>query len=54
VAAMVVAEATATATVMMATATAGVKIQQSTSNETVKGGRWTQILQWVTTNNKCV
>jgi hypothetical protein len=39
---MVVAEATATVTVMMAATMAGVKRQQSTSVRTVKGGRWTQ------------
>ena len=52
VATMVVAEATATATVMMAAATAGVKKQQSTSNGSVEGGRWTWARQRVTTNNK--
>ena len=40
VAAMVVAEATAT--VMTADVTAGVKKQQSTSNGSFKGGRWTR------------
>ena len=39
---MVVAEVTATATVMTAAVTAGVKKQQSTSTGTVKGGWWTQ------------
>jgi hypothetical protein len=42
---MVVAEATATATVMTAVATAGVKRQQSTSDRSAEGGR-------VTTNNE--
>jgi hypothetical protein len=39
--AMVVAVATATATVMTLAAMAGVKRQQSTSDGSVKGGRWT-------------
>jgi hypothetical protein len=38
---MVVAEATATETVMTAVATAGVKRQLATSNGGVEGGRWT-------------
>jgi hypothetical protein len=38
-------------TVMTAAATAGVKIQQSTSNGSVEGGRWTQACQRVVMNN---
>ena len=37
---------------MTAVATAGVKIQQSTSNGSVEGGRWTRARQRVVTNNK--
>jgi len=52
VAVMVVAEATATETVMTAAAMAGVKRQQSTSNGSVEGRRWTRARQRVTTSNK--
>jgi len=45
---MVVAEATATATVMTVAAIAGVKRQQSTSDGSVEGGRWTRTRQRVT------
>ena len=50
--AAVVAKATATATVMTAVATGGVKKQQSNSDGSVEGGRWTRARQQVTTNNK--
>ena len=49
---MVVAEAEATATVMTADATAGVKKQQSTSDGSFEGGRWTRAWRRVTNNNK--
>ncbi len=39
-------------TEMTAAATAGVKIQQSTCNRSVEGGRWTRAQQRVMTNNK--
>jgi hypothetical protein len=39
-------------TVMTAAMVAGVKIQQSTSNGSVEGGRWTRARQQVVTNNK--
>ena len=55
VAAMVVAEATATASVIMgAAAMAGVKRQQSTSDGSVKSGQWTRARQRVTRNNENV
>ena len=38
---VVMVVAVATATVMMAVAAAGMKSQQSTSNRSVRGGRWT-------------
>jgi hypothetical protein len=49
---MVVAEATETATVMTADATAGVKKQQSTRDESFKGGWWTRARRRVTNNNE--
>ena len=37
---------------MTAAATAGVKIQQSTSNRSVEGGRWTRAQRRMKTNNE--
>jgi hypothetical protein len=49
---MVVVEATATSAVMTAAAMAGVKRQQSTSDRSVEGGRWTRAQRRMKTNNE--